>query len=365
MRCTVALVLVIALLFGASPAAAQRIRDLGAFDGVRANPLTGYGVVVGLPGTGDDNLAYLTEAARGVAGQLGVPLPAGAAPGLKNAAAVIVTAELPAFAKPGQRLDITVSALGKARSLRGGTLILTALKGADGEIYALAQGSVVVGGLGVSARDGSQLTVNIPTVGRIAQGGIVERAVASAAGVRAQARFNLHEADFLTATRVRDAINARFAGTAQITDGVTVIVSLPGDEDAAALRLAEIGVLEIVPAPASARVVVNSRTGTVIINGAVRLAPAAVSHGKLVVRIAERVEVSQPGPLASGRTVASPASEIEASEEGSRLALVAGGADLGQVVDALGTLGVAAADLVAILEGLKQAGALQAELVIL
>ncbi|WP_373457043.1 flagellar basal body P-ring protein FlgI [Porphyrobacter sp. GA68] len=358
--------LVVAALAGcAIPCAAERVRDLGTFEGVRANQLTGYGIVVGLQGTGDDNLSYLTQAAKGVTHRLGLPLPPGVAPGLKNAAAVIITAELPAFAKPGQRIDITVSTLGKAKSLRGGTLVLAPLVGADGEIYAMAQGSVAVGGLGVSARDGSQVSVNVPTVGRIAGGATVERSVASGFDLAPVARFNLHGSDFLTASRIRDAIEARFPGTARVLDGVTLELVMPSGSDARSALLAEIEMLEIAPAQVPARVIINSRTGTVVMNGAVRLSSAAISHGKLVVRISEDPAVVQPAPLSAGATTVEQASGIAVNEAGDRLTVVEEGANLAEIVDALNVLGVGAADLVVILEGLKQAGALQAELVVM
>ncbi|QUL36922.1 flagellar basal body P-ring protein FlgI [Erythrobacter sp. JK5] len=346
-------------------ASAERIRDIGQFDGLRANQLTGYGVVVGLQGTGDDNLAYVTEAMRGVSGRLGLQLPPGVNPNLRNAAAVIITAELPAFAKPGQRIDITVSTLGQAKSLRGGALVLTPLYGADGQIYAMAQGNVAVGGLGVSGRDGSQLTVNVATVGRIADGASVERAVATGFDREGTLRFNLHQADFLTAARVRDAINAEFPGTARIADGVSIELVLPFGNDERAARLAMIEMLDVTPAAVAARVIVNSRTGTVVINEAVRLSPAAISHGKLVIRIDEAPRVVQPEPFGRGQTAIEEASDISISERSDRVALMPGAASLSEIVDALNLLGVGAADLVVILESLKQAGALQAEMVVL
>lgn len=348
-----------------TPASAERLRDLGSFDGVRPNQLTGYGVVVGLQGTGDDNLEYLTEAMKGVSGRLGMNLPAGIAPGLKNAAAVIVTAELPAFAKPGQRIDITVSTLGKAKSLRGGALILTPLYGADGQVYAMAQGSLAVGGLGVSGRDGSQLSVNVPTVGRIAGGATVERLVETGFDQRGQLNFHLHQADFQTASRLRDAINARFPSMATVVDGVTIALTLPFGADARSGMLAELEGIEVEPAESSAKVIVNSRTGTVVINSAVRLSPAAISHGKLVVRIDEAPRIVQPQPFTDGVTAQEESSRISIDQQDSRVALMEGGASLSEVVDALNMLGVGASDLVVILEGLKQAGALQAEMVIL
>ncbi len=347
------------------PAAAERVRDLGQFEGLRANQLTGYGVVVGLQGTGDDNLLYVTQAMRGVSERLGLQLPPGVSPNLRNAAAVIVTAELPAFAKPGQRLDITVSAIGQARSLRGGSLIMTPLIGADGQIYAIAQGNVAVGGLGASARDGSQVAINVPTVGRIADGATVERAVATGFDQQATLRFNLHNADFLTASRVRDAINMRFPGTASIGDGVSIELALPMGNDARSGLLAEIEMLPVTPAPSAAKVIVNSRTGTVVINQAVRLAPAAISHGKLVLRIEEAPMVVQPEPFSRGQTAVEEASNITVEQEASRIALMPGAANLAEIVDALNLLGVGATDLIVILESLKQAGSLQAEMVVL
>lgn len=361
------LYLLIALVAGQIPgtARAERIRDLGQFEGLRANQLTGYGIVVGLQGTGDNNLAYTTEAMRGVSGRLGLPLPPGVSPTLRNAAAVIVTAELPAFAKPGQRIDITVATLGQASSLRGGALVLTPLYGADGQIYAMAQGNVAVGGLGVTGRDGSQVSVNVATVGRIAEGASVERAVATGFDTSPTLRFNLHQADFLTAARVRDAINARFPGIASIADGVSIALALPPGNNERSGMMAEIEMLAVSPAPVAARVIVNSRTGTVVINDAVRLAPAAVSHGKVVIRIDENPTVVQPAPFSQGQTAVEQSSDISVSEESSRVAYLPGAASLNDIVDALNLLGVGASDLVVILESLKQAGSLQAEMVVL
>ena len=361
------LYLLIAMIAGQmpAPAAAERIRDLGQFEGLRANQLTGYGVVVGLQGTGDNNLQYVTEAMRGVSGRLGLQLPPGVSPILRNAAAVIITAELPAFAKPGQRIDITVSTLGQALSLRGGALILTPLYGADGQIYAMAQGNVAVGGLGVSGRDGSQVTVNVTTVGRIADGATVERAVATGFDQSPSLRFNLHKADFLTAARVRDAINSRYPGIATIADGVSIELALPQGNDERSAAMAEIEMLAVTPAPVAARVIVNSRTGTVVINDAVRLSPAAVSHGKLVIRIDENPRVVQPEPFSRGQTAIEESTDITVTERADRVAYMPGAASLSEIVDALNLLGVGAADLVVILESLKQAGALQAEMVVL
>ncbi|OYX66901.1 MAG: flagellar biosynthesis protein FlgI [Sphingomonadales bacterium 32-64-17] len=349
----------------ATPAQAERVRDLGTFQSVRSNQLTGYGIVVGLDGTGDDGFAYLTQAMRGVSGRFGLQLPPGVNPSLKNAAAVMITADLPAFAKPGQRIDITVSTIGKSTSLRGGALVMTPLYGADGEIYAMAQGNLAVGGLGVTGADGSSLTVNVPTVGRIPDGASVERAVASGFNVDPILRFNLHQADFLTASRVRDAINSRYPAIASVEDGVTLALRLPEGADARASLMADIEMIPISPAEAAARVVVNSRTGTVVISSAVRLAPAAISHGSLVVRVEEDPMVVQPAPFANGRTAVEPDSTISIEQPPNHIAMFDPGASLAEVVDALNALGATPADLVAILEALKQAGSLKAEMVVI
>ena len=358
-----ALAAILALV--AVPASAERVRDLGAFQSVRSNQLTGYGVVVGLDGTGDDNFAYLTQAMRGVSGRFGLQLPPGVNPALKNGAAGIITADLPAFAKPGPRLDVTVSAIGKAKSLRGGALVMTPLFGADGELYAMAQGSLAVGGLGVSGRDGSTLTVNVPTVGRIPDGASVERVVETGFDTSEILRGNLAQADFLTASRVRDAINAQFPATAMVEDGVTLALRLPLNSDARASMMAAIEMIDIEPAESAARVIVNSRTGTVVISSAVRLAPAAISHGSLVVRIEEDPMVVQPEPFSRGQNAVEQDSAIDVEEGGNRVTLFEPGASLAQVVDALNMLGASPADLVAILEALKQAGSLKAEMVVI
>ena len=350
----------------AAPASAERVKDLGSFQGLRANQLTGYGIIVGLAGTGDDNLEYATQGMNGVASRFGLTLPPGVNPALKNAAAVMITAELPAFARPGQRLDITVSAMGRARSLRGGTLIMSPLRGADNQIYAMAQGNLAVGGLGVSAQDGSQVSVNVPSSGRIPGGATVERAVETGFATAPHLTFNLAEADFTTAQRIAQAINSEVGRPiASAVDAVSVAIEVaPGAEIRTAL-MSRIENVEVEPADAPARVIVNARTGTVVINGAVRIRPAAVSHGRLTVAVREDPRASQPRSLSRGQTVIVPNSEIEVSEERTRMFNFAPGASLSEIVRAVNAIGAAPSDLVAILEALKQAGAMKAELVIL
>lgn len=350
----------------AAPAGAERVKDLGGFEGLRANQLTGYGIVVGLNGTGDDSLEYATQGMKGTISRFGLSLPQGLNPSLKNAAAVMITTELLPFAKPGQRLDVTISAIGKAKSLRGGTLILAPLYGADGAIYAMAQGNLVVGGLGVDAADGSKLSVNIPSVGRIDGGATVERAVDTGFATSDKLVFNLSVPDLTNAKLVSDAIN-RMAGpgVARAMDGVSIGITAPNGAESRLRLMSAIENLQVTPTEPPARVVVNARTGTVVINGAVRLAPAAVTHGKLTVRVVESQIVVQPAPFGGGETATQQASDISAEEERNPMFLLKRGAQLSEIVDAVNRLGVAPGDLVAILQALKQAGALQAELVIL
>ena len=356
----------LASLILAGPAAADRIKDLGTFQGIRANQLTGYGVVVGLPGTGDDNLEYTVQSLKAVASRFGLQLPPGVNPGMKNAAVVMVTAELPPFAKPGQRLDITVASMGKAKSLRGGSLILTPLLGADGQIYAMAQGNLAVGGLGAEGADGSKIVVNIPSTGRIPEGATVERAVATGFDTAPGVTFNLARADFTTAQNVAAAINRKMGvGSAEALDAVSVSVRAPAGADVRATMMSAIENLDVVSAEPSAKVIVNARTGTVVINSAVRVGPAAVSHGKLTVRIDEKPQVSQPAPLSQGQTVVVPNSGVAVDEEKRPMFLLAPGPKLADIVKAVNAIGASPADLVAILEALKEAGALKAELIVL
>jgi flagellar P-ring protein FlgI len=355
------------MMLPVSPVQAERLKDLGAFAGVRSNQLVGYGLVVGLNGTGDDNLPYTIQSAKSALARFGVTLPPTLNPGLKNAAAVVLTADLPAFAKPGQRIDVTVSAIGKAKSLRGGSLLMAPLLGADGNTYAIAQGNLAVGGLGIEGADGSKLTINVPSTGRIPDGASVERAVAVPLGTSAALVFNLREADFTTAQRVTDAINAAIGtGTAQPLDAVSIQVSAPPVVETRVALISVIENLQVKPSAAPARVIVNSRTGTIVMGADVRISPAAVSHGSLTVRVSEDFRISQPQPLSrGGETVVAPKSTIDATQKEARMFVFAPGAALAELVKAVNAIGASPADLVAILEALKQAGALKAELVII
>lgn len=306
------------------------------------------------------------QSLKSMLAQLGVTLPPGVNPQLKNVAAVAVHAELPAFAKPGQPIDVTVSSIGNAGSLRGGALLMTPLKGADGQVYAVAQGNVVVGGLGVSTKDGSRVSVNVPSAGRVPGGARVERSVPNAFAAGGDVRLNLRTPDFTTAARLASGINAALGESlAQALDPVTVSVRAPAETNARVAFLAGLESLEIDPGEAPARVIVNARTGTVVIGSQVRVLPAAVSHGSLSVTITERPQVSQPAPLSRGETAIVARSQIEVTESGSRMFKFEAGVNLDDIVRAVNQVGAAPGDLVAILEALKQAGALRAELVVI
>jgi len=358
--------LLLALLLMAAPVQAEQVRDLARFAGVRGNALVGYGLVVGLAGTGDDNLAYTVQSMRSAASALGIQLPAGVNPALKNAAAVMITAELPAFASPGQRIDISVAALGRAKSLRGGMLLMAPLKGADGATYALAQGQLAVGGFGAEGADGSRVVVNTPTSGRIPGGAMVERAVATPFGTEAHLTLHLLTPGFASARAVADAINLYLGGTSAIAqDSSSIRITAPGGS---AQQVALAAAIEAVPVSLPdppARVIVNARTGTVVIGGNVRILPAAVAHGNLTVRVTEDISVSQPNAFGRGETVVTPRSTVDAKEAPARMSLFAPGVRLSDIVDAVNALGAAPGDLVAILEALKEAGALRAELVVI
>ena len=362
------LLVLLALMTGvaATPAAADRIKDLGTFQGIRSNQLTGYGIVVGLAGTGDDNLEYTMQSMKAVASRFGLQLPAGVSPGLKNAAVVMITADLPPFAKPGQRIDITVASMGKAKSLRGGALILTPLMGADGQIYAMAQGNLAVGGLGIEGKDGSSVVVNVPSSGRIPEGATVERAVDTGFENAPSLVFNLARSDFTTAQNVATAINARFGGgVAEAVDGVSIKVNAPTGADVRATMMSEIENLTVTSAEPPARVIVNSRTGTVVIGSTVRVSPAAVAHGGIEVSISEQPSVSQPAPFSQGQTAVVPSSTVQVTEHGGHMFKFGSGANLDDIVRAVNQVGAAPSDLVSILQALKEAGALHAELVVI
>jgi flagellar P-ring protein FlgI len=353
------------VMVAAAPVHAERIKDLGQFQGLRGNQLTGYGIVVGLAGTGDDSLDYSTLGMKGAMSRFGLNLPANINPALKNSAAVLVTAELPAFAKPGQRLDVTVSAIGKAKSLRGGTLILSPLLGADGQVYAMAQGNLVVGGLGVDAADGSKVSVNVPSTGRIDGGGTVERTVDTGFATSATLTFNLADFDLTNARLLTEAINRTVGtGAARTLDGASISIAAPADADSRIALMSRIENIDVVPTQAPARVVVNARTGTVVINGAVRVSPAAISHGKLTVKIDENPRISQPAPFSRGETAVEESSDITVEEQRNPMFLMGRGASLSDIVKAINRLGVSPGDLVSVLSALKQAGALKADLVI-
>ena len=345
---------------------AERIKDLANVQGVRSNQLLGYGLVVGLNGTGDKvgSSPFAEQSLRSMLTQLGIVVPPGTKINPKNVAAVTVHAELPPFVKPGQRIDVTVSSIGDAKSLRGGSLLMTPLKGIDGKVYAIAQGNLVVGGLSAEGADGSRVTINIPSSGRIPDGATVERTVAT--GFASNPTLTLKEGDFTTVSRVVKAINDTIGpGTARALDMASVQVNAPADIGQRVTFMSMIENIEVEPGQAVARVIVNSCTGTVVINQAVRVAPAAVSHGSMTVTISEAPQASQPNPLSGGQTVAVPNSQVDVTEDGRHMFKFAPGVTLDEVVRAVNEVGAGPSDLVAIHEALKQAGALKADLVII
>ena len=360
-----AFVLASAALWWPAPAGASvRIKEVAAVQGVRSNALLGYGLVVGLDGTGDQatQTPFTTQSLIALLQQMGVTLPAGVSLQPKNVAAVLVTTQLPPFAQPGQMIDVNVSSLGNSKSLRGGTLIATPLKGADGQIYAIAQGNLIVGGAGAAA-GGSKVQINHLAAGRIPDGASVERAVPTPLLDGDSVLLGLNASDFTTAGRVAEAINnAKGTGTAQALDGRRVRVRMPEPQDQRVSFLSEIENLSLELARPSARVVVNARTGSVVFNEAVTIGPCAVSHGNLTVTITSTPVVSQPAPLSQGRTVQAEKTDITINQQGSSIIHMPAGTKLADVVKALNTLGASPMDLLAILQAMKSAGALHAEI---
>ena len=349
-------------------AQAERVKDIASVAGVRGNQLVGYGLVVGLDGTGDQTsqAPFTIQSIKNMLAKFGVTIPPNANPQLKNVAAVTVTADLPAFSKTGQTIDVTVSSIGNAASLRGGVLLMTPLRGIDGEVYGIAQGSMVVSGFGVQGKDGSRISINVPSSGRVPNGATVEREVPNSFTSQPFVVLNLHTPDFTTASRLAGGINQLLGdNTAQAMDAVSVRVSAPLDPNQRITYLSTLEAVEIEPGEAPARVIVNSRTGTVVIGSHVRVTQAAVAHGSLSVTITERVDVSQPNPFGKGETVVTPRSELSVNQAEARMFVFNAGVNLNEIVRAVNQVGAAPGDLVAILEALKEAGALRAELIVI
>lgn len=369
LRFTFAIALALLLTAQAELVMAERIKDLATFAGVRSNQLIGYGLVVGLDGTGDQTTQtpFTVQSVKSMLARLGVVVTGPGDPQLKNVAAVMVHAELPPFSKPGQTIDITVSSLGNAKSLRGGALLMTPMKGADGQVYAMAQGSLVVSGFGAQGADGSSVTVNVQNSGRIPNGASVEREVPNSFSDQEMLVMSLNSPDFTTARRVAESINASLgSNVARPLNSATIEIDAPLDATAKVAFVSVVENLTVNPGSAPARVIVNSRSGTVVIGSEVRLLPAAVAHGNLTVSISENFTASQPAPFAqAGETVVTPASSITIAQEGSRMFYIDPGVTLRDLVAAVNRVGAAPGDLVAILEALEQAGALRAELIVI
>ena len=366
--------LCLAIGLAASPVMADRLKDMTSIAGVRSNQLVGYGVVVGLAGTGDGNSGLTLQSLQSMVSQFGLVTDA-ASLNAKNVAAVMVTAEMPAFMKPGQRLDVTVSTVGGSKSLRGGTLLMTPMLGADGETYAIAQGNLVVGGLGVTGNDGSSVIVNIPTVGRIPRGASIEKMVDTPFQSTDNVLLNLHQSDFSTAMRVADAVNEVFGPEVAVPlDASTIKVRAPVDPAQKVSFVSLLENIEVDPARPAAKVIVNSRTGTIVIGGDVRVTPSVVTHGSLTVRINEDKQVTQTNTvtqnqqgavIAPGQAEVNDDTEIIIEQEPARAFVFDMGVELSDVVDAINGVGASPADMVAILEALREAGSLRAEIIVI
>lgn len=358
-----------ALMTLSATAQAERLKDLASIQGVRSNQLVGYGLVVGLNGSGDQTTQtpFTLQTFNNMMAQFGIKVPDGGNVQLKNVAAVSVHADLPAFAKPGQTIDITVSSIGNAKSLRGGSLLMTPLKGIDGNVYAVGQGNLVVGGFDASGADGSRVTVNVPSAGRIPGGATVERPVPSSFDQGTSLTLNLNRPDFTTAKNIVDQINNLLGpNVAKALDGGSIRVSAPLDPGQRVDYLSILENLEVQAGQAVARVIINSRTGTIVIGQNVRVQPAAVTHGSLTVTITEDPIVSQPAPFSeTGETTVVQRSRVDVDQEQKPMFKFAPGTTLDEIVRAVNQVGAAPSDLMAILEALKQAGALQAELIVI
>lgn len=356
------------LALPAAHAVDERIKDIAQVAGVRSNHLVGYGLVVGLDGTGDQTsqAPFTTQSIENMLQRFGVTVPPNVNPQLNNVAAVMVTANLPPFSKPGQSIDVVVASIGNAKSLRGGALLMTPLRGADGQVYAVAQGNVVIGGVNAQGQSGSSVAVNINNSGRIPNGATVERSVPNAFDSGNHIVLDLNTPNFTTAARMVAAINKTFgAGTAQAQDATSVMVRAP---DEASQRVAFVGALEDVPvdtARAPARVIINARTGTVVISSDVRVSAAAVASGSIEVSIGEQPQVSQPAPFSQGQTAVVPNSSVKITEHGGHMFKFGPGVSLDEIVRAVNQVGASPNDLIAILEALKAAGALHAQLVVI
>lgn len=370
------LIMGLVLPFALQSAWADRVKDLAAVAAQRSNQLIGFGLVVGLQGTGDDaSVPFTTQSMKAMLSQMGVRIDGPLSDfeqaattsriSINNSAAVMVTADLPGFAKPGQRIDVNVSAIGKASNLRGGSLVMTALRGVDGEIYAIAQGALTATGIDASAA-GSKVAIGVPTSARIPSGALVERIVDTPFDKAESIVFNLRDNDYSTMNTIVSAINTKFGdGLAQALDGTSISVRAPMDMNQRIAFMSELENIEVQPSEPPARVVINSRTGTVVINRAVRVTAAAVSHGTISVAISATNEVSQPNALAGGQTQAVQNAQVNVSEPNKPMFLFKPGVDLREIVDAVNQVGASPSALIAIMEALKSSGSLRADLIII